>query len=384
MNTNERIHGLDALRTIAMGLGIVLHAIIAYKQLPEANWPHDSLSSPFLEWLYRYIHHFRMPLFYLVAGFFTRLVILRSGTRYFAEQRFKRIVIPFLFGLVFIVPLSTFPFNYNHFRYDMHLDAATALSQGFRQMFHWNGLVHLWFLYYLIIFYTAALALLRVFKHGKTPAPKSSKPVTLLHFFGAVAFLTLLLFVFKMQQPGVYTGIKPRADLFCYHGSFFFAGWLMNRYAQTLAMLTRHGVWFLAAGTAIAVIGFTTAAFDNPVAGYSLSAAETTLLVAGFTGVFVRFCNTESKIWRYCSDAAYWVYLVHISCVAALQVALLNSALPVVSRMPVVLLITLTISLLSYELFVRYTIIGYYLHGKRKRSENQSAVKKSGGLTTTL
>ena len=38
----ERIHGFDALRAIAMWLGVVLHSIIVYKETPEINWPHDS------------------------------------------------------------------------------------------------------------------------------------------------------------------------------------------------------------------------------------------------------------------------------------------------------------------------------------------------------
>ena len=87
-----RINGFDALRAIAMWLGVVLHALIVYKSVPEPNWPHDdSFNSEFLDWLYQYIHVFRMPLFFLVAGFFARLVITRSGIKYFRIQRKKRI-----------------------------------------------------------------------------------------------------------------------------------------------------------------------------------------------------------------------------------------------------------------------------------------------------
>src|SRR3954465_13632815 len=107
MTKSERINGFDALRTVAMWLGIVLHSIIVYKANPEPNWPHDDrIFSGFLEWLYQVIHVFRMPLFFLVAGFFSRLVIMRSGINYFVTQRFKRIVVPFVLGVIIIVPLS--------------------------------------------------------------------------------------------------------------------------------------------------------------------------------------------------------------------------------------------------------------------------------------
>ena len=116
MSTSERINGFDALRTIAMWLGIVLHSIIAYKSVPEIGWPVDNrFNLGFLDWMYAYIHIFRMPVFFLVAGFFARLVIMRSGINYFVTQRFKRILIPFVIGTILLVPLTMIPFHFYKF-----------------------------------------------------------------------------------------------------------------------------------------------------------------------------------------------------------------------------------------------------------------------------
>src|SRR5207237_72563 len=50
------------------------------------------------------IHGFRMPLFFLLAGFFAHLLWQRSGTRGFLVHRALRVGLPFAIGMVTIVP----------------------------------------------------------------------------------------------------------------------------------------------------------------------------------------------------------------------------------------------------------------------------------------
>ena len=111
IKSSERLHGIDALRAIAMIMGIFLHAMIAYKTNALPNWPHDS---NFTSWLFDYfyltIHTFRMPLFFLIAGFFCRFLIKKIGTKKFIVHRWKRIVIPFIFSLFLVLPVTIFPF----------------------------------------------------------------------------------------------------------------------------------------------------------------------------------------------------------------------------------------------------------------------------------
>src|SRR5687768_9972102 len=105
MKTSSRIYGFDALRATAMWLGVILHSIIFFKKVPAENWPHDPyLFSTVLEWLYEFIHSFRMPLFFLVAGYFSSLVIEKRSLNEFISQRVQRILIPFILALVLIVP----------------------------------------------------------------------------------------------------------------------------------------------------------------------------------------------------------------------------------------------------------------------------------------
>ena len=100
----DRRSDLDALRSFAMALGIVVHASLAFYQAP---WPvHDTRPSGLLPLLFLAIHGFRMPLFFLLSGYFTMLVYRRRGLGSLLRQRFARIAVPLMLAMATIGPLD--------------------------------------------------------------------------------------------------------------------------------------------------------------------------------------------------------------------------------------------------------------------------------------
>jgi len=100
---SPRRHDLDALRAVAMLLGILLHASLAYIGVP---WPvQDGSRAPLLGLLFLAIHGFRMPLFFLVSGFFTAMLWRRRGTRGLLAQRFQRVFVPLVLASATLLPL---------------------------------------------------------------------------------------------------------------------------------------------------------------------------------------------------------------------------------------------------------------------------------------
>ncbi|MEC8863920.1 MAG: acyltransferase family protein, partial [Planctomycetota bacterium] len=80
MTSNNRRYDLDALRAVAMLLGIVLHGAISF--IPGAGmiWGvQDIESKPWFGVLNSSIHGWRMPLFFLVSGFFTAMLWKKRG-----------------------------------------------------------------------------------------------------------------------------------------------------------------------------------------------------------------------------------------------------------------------------------------------------------------
>ena len=146
-----------------MLLGIVLHATVPYfSRLYEFEfiWPADDDQSVLLALVFDFIHSWRMPVFFLLAGFFAHLVLDRRSTSMFVLDRLKRVALPLaLFGAVMAVIIPpiwvygwTGAISFEALR-DVLADRQDLGSSG-------DLIAHLWFLYYLLLMY-AALVVLR-------------------------------------------------------------------------------------------------------------------------------------------------------------------------------------------------------------------------------
>ncbi len=103
---SERRTDLDALRGVAMVLGIVLHASLSFFPCP---WPvQDTRQNGWLFLVLVVIHEFRMPLFFLISGFFTMFLFRKYGLREMLRLRAARILLPLLLSLLTIGPLTFF------------------------------------------------------------------------------------------------------------------------------------------------------------------------------------------------------------------------------------------------------------------------------------
>ena len=101
---------LDALRSVAMLLGVVLHASMAYFTVP---WPvQDQQHSVGLAIAFFAIHSFRMPLFFLLSGFFTMMVLRRRGLASLLTQRALRIGLPLVLAMLCILPVNHVVFDW--------------------------------------------------------------------------------------------------------------------------------------------------------------------------------------------------------------------------------------------------------------------------------
>ena len=106
---NPRRHDLDALRGFAMLIGVGLHAALAFAPLP---WPvQDTQQDELFSFFYTAVHGFRMPVFFVMSGFFTAMLWRRRGLNALIAHRFKRIFIPLLLGCLTIIPAQTWLFT---------------------------------------------------------------------------------------------------------------------------------------------------------------------------------------------------------------------------------------------------------------------------------
>lgn len=99
----DRRHDLDALRASAMLLGIGLHAALSFVPFP---WMvQDSRQHELFGLLFVAIHGFRMPLFFVISGFFTAMLCRQKGLAALLKHRAQRVLLPCVLGVLTIVPL---------------------------------------------------------------------------------------------------------------------------------------------------------------------------------------------------------------------------------------------------------------------------------------
>jgi ABC-type multidrug transport system ATPase subunit len=82
-------------------------------------------------------------------------------------------------------------------------------------------------------------------------------------------------------------------------------------------------------------------------------------------GAAARFLSGGHATIRYVSDASYWIYLVHLPVVAALQVAVGTLPLHWTVKFPLILIVGFAVLFASYRYLVRSTFIGQLLNGRK-------------------
>lgn len=95
---------LDALRAGAMLLGIVLHASLSF--FPSLWMVTDIRQDSTFGIVFSAIHGFRMPLFFVMCGFFSAMLLHKRGCGALVKHRFQRVFLPLLAGMFTIVPLT--------------------------------------------------------------------------------------------------------------------------------------------------------------------------------------------------------------------------------------------------------------------------------------
>jgi glucan biosynthesis protein C len=385
MINEKRIYGIDALRAIAMLLGIVLHASIAYKANHHRNWIHDEqFNHPSFDLLYFFIHSFRMPVFFLIAGFFCRLLYYKIGEKQFVIHRWKRVAIPFIAGVLLIVPVSLIPYDIYFNRYIMKWEPGKAISTSLSNIVHFRGLAHLWFLYDLLLFYACMLVIMRLARTGivKKAFTAFDKWLLGLSFNSALWIVLVSIPVFLALLPDqelfVITDtylIPRRITNLVFYGYLFVIGWCMHKRMDVFELLNKKFPVLIVAGMVLCGVLFY-AEFNGLLHNQWLhalaklgAALQVILLTMGSIGFFLHYFKSESWFWKYVSDSSYWIYLVHLGLVTGLQLYFLNSGMPGILRFPLVLLIPLILTIATYQWFVRYTFIGNILHGPRKRKK---------------
>ena len=380
----RRFYDLDALRGVAMFLGVVLHSSVFLVAQPDPIWPlhvPETLGNETYTLVIEIIHGFRMPLFFLLSGYFTALLVDRRNLRSVFIQRLQRIGIPLAVGCLTIVPLSVWmlavagdyqaPYDFSMWV----LPLAWLHSTG-----------HLWFLWYLLLIIGCFVLAVRLGLRFRHP------------LLGWLLIACSLIISLAMVEP-LYgadnaTSSIPDAAVITYYTCFFVFGvffYQMDfdvRRWWTIALLPAMVAFFagfhlldqyLAAFGGFVPLGEAVSdsegavpdafMFENPLtlASTLIETVCAWLMCFGLMGLFRWVASRKSFAVRYFSDASYWIYLMHVPLVVGGQLLVLNWPIHYHLKFFLVCTGVTLILLITYQFGVRYTIIGRTLNGPRTR-----------------
>ena len=373
ISKTERFHGLDAVRGIAMLLGIVIHASLPYIEgLPKGLWPSDKNTSNIIAIIFEFIHIWRMPIFFIISGFFANLVITRKSLIIWWKNRFLRLVLPAM--IFFPIVSLTIPWIFKY-----------GYTGNINFFFSNEGQPHhLWFLYHLFIFVLFSIFIkffgLIIYKFFKqinlivvVDIFNTVKSFLGRHIFDS-RFPILMIFVFFIFN--LFTGadliINPLAS-----GLYFLFGYRLYKNNLLFDFIKSNWKYYLIGGLTVTIIFFI---LNTQASNFAkedvrwipwviLKISSAVLLSFSFIGLAEQKFSNLNPIVRFISDSSYWVYLIHLPLVAFITFFMFKITIFAELKFLIAIILTSAICLITYKYFVRSTIIGILLNGKKLGSK---------------
>ena len=169
--------------------------------------------------------------------------------------------------------------------------------------------------------------------------------------------------------PDNFISIIPMPYIPIYYGIFFFVGAFYYDCDDSDAKVGRQ--WIITMPVALLVIfpitltlGFSTnflGAYRQP-ALLVLKAMYAWLMIFSLIGISRELISRESRVWRYMSDVAYWLYLAHLPLLLVVQQMMHTWNLPAVVKFGLTCFGVTGILLLIHQFFLRYTFLGTLLN----------------------
>ena len=366
--TSSRYHGFDLLRSVAMLLGIVIHAPIVYADRVIAQEVVPMVTNlPELEdWIgviLLWIHCWRMPTFFLIAGFMSILVIERKSASFFFKDRILRVACPMvLFGFLLI----GYPSN-NH------------LAIG-----------HFWFLYCLIAiigffalssFLIPVLSIQRMKVVVSLPFLRPSYLIWLLAIFILVRLLCSFPYNGNLPIPDYYS--KFFIGTFMYYCFWFYVGiglffarseilrFTNWKFISLLGLFSISSI--LLAALAIVTYDFFVTPetlnenFTPKFFFINVYWACTTFLWTFFlTFLFQRILNRRSAFVRWLVELSYPIYIFHLTLAIVISGELIKSGFGQSEVFLMTIPLTFGSCLVCYYIFVKFTPLNWLVNGYQK------------------
>jgi len=355
-----RRYDIDALRVIVFGLLIFYHVGMFF--VPWDFHIKNSVIYPWLAYPMAFLNQWRLPLLFVIAGMGTFFNISkRSGTG-FAKERFVRLFIPLVVGILFVVPpqvyyerLDTGAFTGNFFEFWPSMAFAGVYPEG---NFSWH---HLWFLPYLLLFSLALIpAFLYLLKHQQAWMISKTKDLAASKFGLFVLAIPLIFwYVFlKPRFPSTHALVGDWFNIVKY-GTLFFCGFLLMTLKDAFweNVSKNRRLYLMTAIVTFALLLLLWLGLGRfPAKGEisdTIQAVNVWAWILVMMGYAATYLNKPSRKLSYANEAVYPFYILHQTVIIALGYYLKNVAICLFAKFSIMVIGTIGITWLIYEFGIR-------------------------------
>lgn len=359
---SERRYDIDWLRVIAIGLLLIYHIAIIFQPwamfigFVRSDEPLEALWTPMTM-----LNVWRIPLLFYVSGMGLFFAMRKRNWKQLLLDRIKRILLPFAFGIVAIVPMHMFVFQKYY-----NLPLGYYPSQG-----------HLWFLGNIFIYVLLLLPLFFYLKKHQDGLIKSVLSSIMSHPGGPLLISLFFVIEVLLVEPQLFALYAQT-----WHGFFngflaFFFGFLLVYTGKTFWQTVMKWRW-LYFGLAVILYGIRFGQFATEAPAY-LTAIESNCWILAVFGFGYKYLNKPSKTLSYLSQAAYPVYIIHMFVLYAGAMIILPLEITNVLQFIGIVIFTIALCFFIYEFIISRVHVLRPLFGlkaKNSRKPMQLGSKK--------
>lgn len=338
MLPSNRRYDIDWLRVITIGLLLIYHITIIFQpwgiliQFIQSDQSLESLWVPM-----SMLNIWRIPLLFFVSGMGVCFAIRKRDWKQLFTERSKRIFLPFLFGMFFIVPLHVLIWQ-NYYLQDLAYRPNPS---------------HLWFLANIFIYVLLLSPVFYYLKRNEDAKIMQAFRAILKNPFG------LLLVLIPFALEAVIMNPDPfEMYAMTWHG--FFLG-LLAFFFGFCFVLSGDSFWqnllkwrWLFLSLALALYSLRLFAFELKTPNFLLS-IESNIWIFAILGFAYKYLNKPSKALNYFSNAAYPIYILHMVFMFWGSALIVPLEIPILAKFILVLVFTSAGCFALYELVIKRT-----------------------------
>ncbi len=361
-----RRYDIDWVRVIAISLLLLYHVAIGFQSwgvmigFIANNKPWPSLWIPMTM-----LNVWRIPLLFYVSGMGVYFAIQNRNWKQLLQERASRILLPFVFGIFAIVPISTLLWQY-YYKMDLNY-SFLVYNPG-----------HLWFLGNIFVYVVLFAPLFFYLKRNEDGQLVTWIKKILSTPLGLIPVIAAFVAEAILVNPNPY-----EMYAMTWHGFFlgllaFFFGFCFALSGDSFWKMILTWRWLFLAG-AILFYTYRFLQFQMRVPSYLL-AIESNLWILSVFAFASRYLNRPSKTLTYLSQAAYPVYILHMIFLSlgSLLIFPLDIAVPI--QFILVLLFTTLGCFIVYECIIRRINILRPLFGVKMKDRTITISYKSSSV----